>query len=43
MTTLTAILRQRNGDRPHLYYLYTRTAPDAAEPAAEDEDPLRRL
>ena len=31
MITVTAILRQPNGERPPLYYLYTRRAPDAAE------------
>ena len=31
MITITAILRQPNGERPPLYYLYTRRAPDAAE------------
>ena len=31
MITITAILRQRNGERPPLYYIYTRPAPGAQE------------
>lgn len=31
MTTVTAIMRQRNGERPELYWMFLRPSPDAQE------------